>query len=50
MNFNDYLNTVDPDCTGCGFCCIKAKCWVGLRVYPGPAVCQALEWNGERHV
>ncbi len=39
------------DCIGCGFCCIKAKCGAGVRLYGGgKGICPALIWNGERHV
>ncbi len=38
------------DCIGCGFCCTKAKCSAGNRLYAAADVCTALEWNGERHV
>jgi len=44
-------DTIKP-CVGCGFCCSKAMCSVGRRVY-GNAVeyCPALTWNPstERH-
>lgn len=39
------------DCIGCGFCCRKAKCALGVRLYPnhsGP--CPELIWKEERWV
>jgi len=38
------------DCIGCGFCCTKAKCEAGQRLYPSADICPALKWNGYRHV
>ena len=39
------------ECIGCGFCCTKAKCAAGARLYPtAKGVCPALKWNGTRHV
>jgi len=37
-------------CIGCGFCCTKAKCVAGARLYPAADICLALQWNGERHI
>jgi len=33
------------DCVGCGFCCAKAVCGVGLRVYGNREYCPGLTWN-----
>ena len=33
------------DCVGCGFCCSKAVCSVGLRVYSNREYCPGLTWN-----
>lgn len=43
------MNTI-KECIGCGFCCIKAKCAAGARLYPSAEKCPALKWNGKRHV
>jgi hypothetical protein len=32
-------------CVGCGFCCIKAKCAAGQRLYPSADICPALIWS-----
>lgn len=38
-------------CVGCGFCCLKAICEVGARLYgPGVTQCPALEWKESRYV
>ncbi len=40
------------DCIGCGFCCTKAKCAAGQRLYGGADMCPALLWDdkAQRHV
>ncbi len=32
-------------CVGCGFCCTKAKCAAGQRLYPSADICPALIWS-----
>ena len=34
-------------CVGCGYCCIKAKCVAGNRLYPGNKICLQLSWSSE---
>ena len=34
-------------CNGCGYCCIKAPCFVAARLYPGAEICPALYWKEE---
>jgi len=36
------------ECTGCGFCCYKAKCGAAVRLYPSAEICPALEWSLSR--
>lgn len=40
------------DCVGCGFCCIKARCTVSLRIWPLTKgnECPGLFWTGERYI
>ena len=32
-------------CVGCGYCCLKAMCWIGLRTYGFEKRCPALTWS-----
>ena len=44
------MNTSKVDrftCTGCGFCCMQAKCGAALRLYPSAKVCPQLLWSEE---
>ena len=37
-------------CLGCGFCCMKAPCFVALRVHGnGITQCPELRWNNDRY-
>ena len=36
------------DCVGCGWCCTKAVCAAGLRIYGPVSVCPALIWDEEK--
>ena len=36
-------------CIGCGFCCIKAKCAAGQRLYRSSDICNALIWSKEKN-
>jgi hypothetical protein len=38
------------ECIGCGFCCYKAKCVAGQRLYSSATICPLLLWNGQRYV
>ena len=48
--FKEKLGVEIKPCVGCGFCCIKAICSTGARIY-GPSVnlCPALEWRETRY-
>jgi len=35
-------------CVGCGFCCIKAKCVAGSRLYKSSDICNALVWREDQ--
>lgn len=32
-------------CVGCGYCCLKVMCWIGLRKYGFEKRCPALTWS-----
>ena len=32
-------------CVGCGYCCLKAMCWIGLSKYGFNKRCPALTWS-----
>jgi len=34
-------------CVGCGYCCLKATCGLGLDT---PEGCEFLQWNGSRYI
>ena len=36
-------------CVGCGFCCLKAKCAAGVRLYRSSDICNALIWSKEKN-
>lgn len=36
-------------CVGCGYCCLKAKCDAGMRLYKSADVCNALIWSEEKN-
>lgn len=42
--------TKPRNCTGCGFCCMKAPCGIAARIYGAVTECPALRWNGSRYV
>ena len=33
------------ECVGCGYCCLKVMCWIGLREYGFNKRCPALTWS-----
>lgn len=35
-------------CVGCGFCCRKARCYLGAQKHGAGTDCPELVWNGER--
>lgn len=48
-----------PECVGCGYCCIKAQCWIGAKHTDrhvmekwrfGRDRCPFLKWEGQRYV
>ena len=34
-----------PACIGCGYCCMKVMCWIGLMEYGFNNRCPALTWS-----
>jgi len=36
-------------CVGCGYCCIKSKCMVGIRLYPNLNPCLSLVWSESKN-
>ena len=42
----DELRTIP--CVGCGFCCRKARCYLGTKQHGSGDNCPSLVWNGER--
>jgi len=41
---------IEKQCVGCGYCCITAKCSIGLFLYGQNGRCPALKWNGRRYL
>jgi hypothetical protein len=43
----------DPDlnknCVGCGYCCIRAMCRIGLEKYGLHDICPGLFWDGKKY-
>lgn len=39
------MKTSFQKCVGCGFCCMKAKCYASARLYPSADSCPALIWS-----
>jgi hypothetical protein len=37
-------------CVGCGYCCITARCSIGLFLFGQEGRCPALKWNGNRYM
>lgn len=44
------MSTEYPSCIGCGYCCIKSTCQIGLDYFNNIKPCPGLKWNGERHI
>lgn len=40
---------ITQPCVGCGFCCLKAKCSAGQRLYPSATPCPALIWDENKN-
>ena len=38
-----------PSCVGCGYCCLQAKCLLGVYLFDTQYPCPALKWDGERY-
>jgi hypothetical protein len=41
---------IEKPCVGCGYCCITAKCSIGLFLYGQNGRCPVLKWNGRRYL
>ena len=50
IRYNDDLNKYEK-CVGCGYCCIKRTCVMGIRYNPKNAQrrCSFLKWDGDKY-